>query len=331
MWGLGCRSSFEPRRWQNPTDGRFARKPTTVVAGHSGDTPVRSLDATNPSYAVRPTLHQGNRSRSRSRAGPAGRLGCRSSSRRWGAFSLAAAGARFGDTVRLLARTWRHRRQGAPQPVTLGLVEDARGGCVRRGSSCGGGPPPLLGSTPCTRLKSLPAAPRSEGEWSPCPTYHRPDLVAGLRRKPHTGHDRWHTGFRRLPGLLFVPVPDEKTTKNRLHLDFRPDDRDAEVQRLLALGATRADEGQGEQSWVVLADPEGNETRSPLRPRSTASAAWSRSYCSAVSGPPALGRSSQRRRPLCRRSGTANGFLAAEAGSLPSLVCSTVVVRGAST
>jgi hypothetical protein len=60
MWGLGCRSSFEPRRWQNPTDGRFARKPTTVVAGHSGDTPVRFLDATNPSYAVRPTLHQGN-------------------------------------------------------------------------------------------------------------------------------------------------------------------------------------------------------------------------------------------------------------------------------
>jgi hypothetical protein len=63
----------------------------------------------------------------------------------------------------------------------------------------------------------------------------------------------------RLPGLLFVPVPEAKTTKNRLHLDFRPDDRHAEVQRLLALGATRADVGQGEQSWVVLADPEGNE------------------------------------------------------------------------
>jgi predicted enzyme related to lactoylglutathione lyase len=62
-----------------------------------------------------------------------------------------------------------------------------------------------------------------------------------------------------LPGLLFVPVPESKTTKNRLHLDFRPDDRDAEVERLVALGATRADVGQGEQSWVVLADPEGNE------------------------------------------------------------------------
>src|SRR4051812_48216739 len=62
-----------------------------------------------------------------------------------------------------------------------------------------------------------------------------------------------------LPGLLFVRVPDEKTIKNRLHVDFRPDDRDAEVERLVGLGATRADIGQGEQSWVVLADPEGNE------------------------------------------------------------------------
>jgi hypothetical protein len=63
----------------------------------------------------------------------------------------------------------------------------------------------------------------------------------------------------RLPGLLFVPVPERKTMKNRIHLDFRPEDRDTEVERLLALGATRADVGQGEQSWVVLEDPEGNE------------------------------------------------------------------------
>jgi hypothetical protein len=63
----------------------------------------------------------------------------------------------------------------------------------------------------------------------------------------------------RLPGILFVPVDEPKDRKNRLHLDFRPDDRDAEVERLLALGATRADVGQGEQTWVVLADPEGNE------------------------------------------------------------------------
>jgi Glyoxalase-like domain len=63
----------------------------------------------------------------------------------------------------------------------------------------------------------------------------------------------------RLPGLLFAQVPEGKTVKNRLHLDFRPEDRDAEVARLLGLGATHADVGQGEQSWVVLADPEGNE------------------------------------------------------------------------
>ena len=62
-----------------------------------------------------------------------------------------------------------------------------------------------------------------------------------------------------LPGLLFVRVPEPKTLKNRLHLDFRPDDRDAAVARLLDLGATRADVGQGDQSWIVLADPEGNE------------------------------------------------------------------------
>jgi predicted enzyme related to lactoylglutathione lyase len=63
----------------------------------------------------------------------------------------------------------------------------------------------------------------------------------------------------RLPGILFAKVPEPKATKNRLHLDFRPDDRDAEVERLLALGASRADVGQGEETWVVLADPEGNE------------------------------------------------------------------------
>ena len=63
-----------------------------------------------------------------------------------------------------------------------------------------------------------------------------------------------------LPGLLFVRVPEGKTLKNRLHLDFRPDDQDAEVARLLELGATRSDVGQtSDVSWVVLADPEGNE------------------------------------------------------------------------
>jgi hypothetical protein len=73
----------------------------------------------------------------------------------------------------------------------------------------------------------------------------------------------------RMPGLLFVGVPEQKSGKNRLHLDFRPDDQQAEVARLLELGATRADIGQGpDASWVVLADPEGNEfcVLSPRRP-----------------------------------------------------------------
>ncbi|MEW1544939.1 VOC family protein [Streptomyces tsukubensis] len=63
----------------------------------------------------------------------------------------------------------------------------------------------------------------------------------------------------RLPGLDFVRVDEARTAKSRLHLDFRPDDQEAEVARLLAHGARRVDIGQGEQSWVVLADPEGNE------------------------------------------------------------------------
>ena len=66
-------------------------------------------------------------------------------------------------------------------------------------------------------------------------------------------------GPERLPGLLFVAVPDEKASKNRLHLDFRPEDQAAEVERLVGLGATRVDIGQGDQTWEVLADPEGNE------------------------------------------------------------------------
>ncbi|MFD3439466.1 VOC family protein [Streptomyces sp. NPDC058685] len=63
----------------------------------------------------------------------------------------------------------------------------------------------------------------------------------------------------RLPGLIFEPVRELKAGKNRLHLDFRPDDQDAEVARLLAHGARRADIGQGDVPWVVMADPEGNE------------------------------------------------------------------------
>ena len=65
-----------------------------------------------------------------------------------------------------------------------------------------------------------------------------------------------------LPNLLFARVPEEKTVKNRVHLDLQPDQaRDDEVDRLLGLGATfvadhRRPDGTG---WATLADPEGNE------------------------------------------------------------------------
>lgn len=61
------------------------------------------------------------------------------------------------------------------------------------------------------------------------------------------------------PDLIFLRVPEGKAGKNRLHLDLRPDDQFAEVARLESLGARRADIGQVDVRWVVLADPEGNE------------------------------------------------------------------------
>lgn len=64
------------------------------------------------------------------------------------------------------------------------------------------------------------------------------------------------------PGLVFVPVPEGKLVKNRLHIDLAPhisDDRDALIADLVNRGASLVDVGQGETSWTVLADPEGNE------------------------------------------------------------------------
>jgi predicted enzyme related to lactoylglutathione lyase len=66
----------------------------------------------------------------------------------------------------------------------------------------------------------------------------------------------------RIPDILFIKVPDKKVVKNRLHFDLRPVDQLAEVARLEALGAKKVEIGQSEDpgtSWVVMADPEGNE------------------------------------------------------------------------
>jgi hypothetical protein len=62
-----------------------------------------------------------------------------------------------------------------------------------------------------------------------------------------------------VPDLIFLLVPEGKAVKNRLHLDLRPGDQAAEVVRLKALGARRVSVGQGDVSWVAMADPGGNE------------------------------------------------------------------------
>jgi hypothetical protein len=76
-------------------------------------------------------------------------------------------------------------------------------------------------------------------------------------------------------GICLMPASEEKSVKNRVHLDLNPggdagaDNREAEIQRILALGARHVDIGQtGDESWTVLADPEGNEF-CILRPKRT--------------------------------------------------------------
>jgi hypothetical protein len=95
--------------------------------------------------------------------------------------------------------------------------------------------------------------------------------VTGFREDPgNTNHPDDPEGLLVAPdgsvNLLFIRVPETKQVKNRVHLDLTPEDpsphtRDAEIQRIMGIGATfvadhRRPDGKG---WVVLADPEGNE------------------------------------------------------------------------
>ncbi len=93
-------------------------------------------------------------------------------------------------------------------------------------------------------------------------THHRGALVWA------TGAAIQHPeGLERAPRILFQNVPEPKTVKNRVHLDLRfpADPVPSELDRLLALGATRVGEGQqGPNAWVVLTDPEGNELCLPV-------------------------------------------------------------------
>jgi catechol 2,3-dioxygenase-like lactoylglutathione lyase family enzyme len=83
-----------------------------------------------------------------------------------------------------------------------------------------------------------------------------------LHEEDHPGDPEAMVVLPSGPSLLFVTVPEQKSGRNRVHFDLRPDTtRDEEVERLLGIGATRVDDqrrpdGSG---WVVLADPEGNE------------------------------------------------------------------------
>ena len=98
-------------------------------------------------------------------------------------------------------------------------------------------------------------------------THHQGRLVWAVGAAIH--HPE---GTDRAPRGLFQKVPEVKTVKNRVHLDLRPDgDADpVEVDRLVALGATRV--GQGTEgphtAWVTLEDPEGNELCVPVPPDS---------------------------------------------------------------
>ncbi len=92
--------------------------------------------------------------------------------------------------------------------------------------------------------------------------------VTGFREDPENGNEAGDPEALLLApdgslALLFITVPEAKAGKNRLHLDLVPTDhgRDAEVERLVGIGATVVDDQRKPDGagWVVLADPEGNE------------------------------------------------------------------------
>ena len=85
-------------------------------------------------------------------------------------------------------------------------------------------------------------------------------LDAAVSAGDEPGDDE--VGLDSQPTLLFIRVPEAKTVKNRVHLDLQPDTtRDAELERLTALGARLIDDQRRPDGtgWVVLADPAGNE------------------------------------------------------------------------
>jgi hypothetical protein len=102
--------------------------------------------------------------------------------------------------------------------------------------------------------------PSSLGEW-----WQR--LLGGEISIDDDGDVRLEGG--RVP-ILFLRVPNEKTTKNRLHFDLRVDDYESVIAWAIDLGATPADDVFVGDRWRVLRDPEGNEF-CILRPKAGAS------------------------------------------------------------
>jgi predicted enzyme related to lactoylglutathione lyase len=84
------------------------------------------------------------------------------------------------------------------------------------------------------------------------------------------------------PTMLFIPVPEPRTVKNRMHVDLQPSDRtrEEEVERLLKLGATIVEDHRGDNGsgWVWLADPEGNDFCVERGAAQRAASAMSRSF-----------------------------------------------------
>ena len=62
------------------------------------------------------------------------------------------------------------------------------------------------------------------------------------------------------PRLLILQVPETKSAKNRVHIEFKTDDLKSEAERIVELGATLIEEREfGDTQWIVMQDPEGNE------------------------------------------------------------------------
>ena len=65
---------------------------------------------------------------------------------------------------------------------------------------------------------------------------------------------------RGVRGILFWQVPEPKTAKSRMHIDLASKEPEAEIERLVGLGATTVEQREGNgTSWTVMLDPEGNE------------------------------------------------------------------------